>query len=144
MSPEPTTQPPKEERRGQVLEVLRELLAQGLTEEVLAVVAKLVARNNELEKQLAELYRRGRKNEGVSSAQLLLLLEELNKAPDESRQEADKKLREASGIDEKATPPAQSEKSKKQPPLRRPLPQNLRRVDNTIAVPQAQRPCPAC
>jgi transposase len=144
MSPNPTPQPPTEERRGQVLEVLRELLAQGLTEEVLEVVAKLVARNNELEKQLAELYRRGRKNEGVSSAQLLLLLEELNKAPDESRQEADKKLREASGIDEKATPPAQSEKSKKQPPSRRPLPQNLRRVDNTIAVPPSQRPCPTC
>jgi transposase len=127
-----------------VLEVLKELLAQGLIEEALALVAKLVARNTELEKQLAELMWRRRKNEGVSSAQLLLLLEGLNEAPDERRQEADTKLREASGIDEKATPPAKSEKSKRQPPVRRPLPQHLRRVDNLIAVPQAQRSCPTC
>jgi transposase len=144
MSPEPPPQPPKQERRGQVLEVLRELLAQGLMEEALALVAKLVARNTELEKRLAELMWRGRKNEGVSSAQLLLLLEGLNEAPDERRQEADTKLREASGIDEKGSPPAKPEKPKKQPSLRRPLPPDLRRVDNPIAVPPAQRPCPTC
>jgi hypothetical protein len=144
MSTEPTIQPPQEERRGQVLEVVRELLAQGLKEEVLALVAKLVARNTELEKQLAKGLWRGRKNEGVSSAQMHLLLEGLNEAPDEQRQEADRKLREASGFDTKDTPPEKSEKPKRQPTSRRPLPEHLRRVDNLIAVPQDQRPCPSC
>lgn len=136
--------PPKSERRGQVLEVLRELLAQGNHEDVLALVAKLVKRNSELEKQLAEVLSRGKKNEGVSSAQLLLLLEGLVAAPDEPRQQADEHLRTASGIDEKLTAATAPQASKKQPALRRPLPQHLRRVDNPIAVPEAQRPCPSC
>ena len=33
---------------------------------------------------------------------------------------------------------------KKQPPLRQPPPDNLRRVDNPIPVPQAERACPKC
>lgn len=136
--------PPKNERRGQVLEVLRELLAQGSHEDVLALVAKLLKRNSELEKRLAEALWRGKKNEGVSSAQLLLLLEEWAAAPDEQRQQADEQLRAASGIDEKLTAAPQPKAPSKQPALRRPLPQQLRRVDNPIAVPEAQRPCPSC
>jgi hypothetical protein len=63
-----------------VLEVLRELLAEGRDEEVLALVSKLVARNSELERRLAQLLLRGRKSERVSSAQLLLLLDQLTAA----------------------------------------------------------------
>jgi transposase len=127
-----------------VLEVLRELLAQGSTQEVLALVAKLVARNNELEKRLAEALFRGKKNEGVSSAQLLLLLEGLTGAANETQQTADAKLREASGIDNKRDTPTEKQERKKKPALRRPMPENLRRIDNLIAVPEAQRPCPQC
>lgn len=127
-----------------MLEVLRELLAQGSHEAVLALVAKLVARTTELEKRLAEALSRGKKNEGVSSAQLLLLLEGLAAAPDEQREAADSQLRQASGIDGKPTQSAESRASRKQPPLRRPLPAHLRRVDNPITVPEAQRPCPSC
>ena len=69
------------ERRGPVLEVLQELLAGGDTEAVLALFRKLVTRNTELEKRLADALGRGRKNEGVSAAQLLLLLDQLGAAP---------------------------------------------------------------
>lgn len=144
MSPAPTVAPPKLQHRGQVLEVLRELLAQGNTEQVLALVAKLVARNHELEKRLAEALSRGKKNEGVSSAQLLLLLEGLTGAANEPVQTADAKLREASGIDSLREEPAQEQVRKKRPAVRRPMPENLRRVDNLIEVPEAQRPCPRC
>lgn len=42
------------ERRGPVLEVLQELLAGGDTEAVFALFRKLVTRNAELEKRLAD------------------------------------------------------------------------------------------
>jgi transposase len=142
-SPSPQS-PQKSERRGQVLVVLRELLAQGHHEDVLALVAKLVARNSELEKRLAEVLSRSKKSEGVSSAQLLLLLEGLAAAPDEQRQQANEHLRAASGLDEQRPEAQRPEAPKKQPALRRPLPQDLRRVDNPILVPEAQRPCPSC
>jgi transposase len=145
MSPEATAAPQKPPRRGAVLEVLRELLAQGSTEQVLALVSQLVARNHELEKQLAEVLSRGKKkNEGVSTAQLRLLLEGLSGAANEPVQKADAKLREASGIDSQQDTAAEKKQRKKKPAARRPLPEHLRRVDNLIEVPEAQRPCPRC
>lgn len=134
----------KSERRGPALEVLRELLADGHTDAVIALFAKLVARNGELERKLADLLSRGRKNEGVSSAQLLLLIEGLagqpTPAPDVA--EADAKLGEAAALEPK--PDAAETKPKRQPPLRKPLPAHLRRVENPIAVPETERPCPRC
>ena len=137
--------PARAERRGQVLDVLRELLAEGRGDEVVALVAKLVARNSELERKLADMLSRGRKNEGVSAAQLLLMLEDLAAAPVEDLDAANRKLRQASGIDEKKDGAAETETpKKKQPPLRRPLPPGLRRVENPIPVPEAERRCPKC
>lgn len=134
----------KSERRGPALEVLRELLADGHTDAVIALFAKLVARNGELERKLADLLSRGRKNEGVSSAQLLLLIEGLagqpTPAPDVA--EADAKLSEAAALEPKPDP--NEVKPKRQPPLRKPLPAHLRRVENPIAVPETERPCPRC
>lgn len=128
-----------------MLEVLRELLAEGRDEEVLALVSKLVARNSELERRLAQLLLRGRKSERVSSAQLLLLLDQLTAAEGAKElDEANQKLRDASGIDEKKEQEPKTEPKRRQPPLRRPLPPNLRRVDNPIRVPDAERPCPIC
>jgi hypothetical protein len=46
---------PSEELRGNVLEVLKTLLAEGHSEAVLALFAKLVSRNSELEARLAKL-----------------------------------------------------------------------------------------
>lgn len=78
--------------------MVKGLLAEGRRDEVLSVVRQLVARNEELERRLGG---KGKANEGVSSQQLQLVLEELQKAEDEERQVADEKLRTASGIDEK-------------------------------------------
>jgi transposase len=122
--------------------VLRELLAEGRGDEVLALVAKLLARNGELERKLADALTRGRKNEGVSAAQLLLVLEGLAAAPAEDLESANQQLRQASAIDDKEVD--QPEAPKRQPPLRRPLPPGLRRVANPILVPATERACPKC
>jgi transposase len=127
-----------------VLEVLRELLSEGRDEEALAVVSKLVARNSELERRLAQLLSRGRKSERVSSAQLLLLLGQLGTQAEKELDEANQKLRDASGIDNKKEQEPKTEPRRRQPPLRRPIPPNLRRVDNPIRVADEQRPCPIC
>ena len=135
------------ERRGPVLDVLRGLLSEGRDDEVLTLVRKLVARNSELERRLAQILVRGRKSEGISSAQLRLLVDELSPENEAALNEANDKLRKASGID---TPKAEAggesktEPQRKQPPLRRPIPPELPRVDNPICVPEAQRPCPRC
>lgn len=131
------------ERRGAVLEVLQELLAGGDTDAVIALVRKLVARNAELERRLADAMSRGHKNEGVSTAQLLLLLDQLGAAPVPELDAANHQLRQASGIDEQEEE-TEAQATRKQPPLRRPLPPSLRRVPNPIPVPAAERPCPRC
>jgi transposase len=134
----------KSERRGQVLDVVKELLSEGHTDEVLALVSKLVARNSELEKRLAEVLSRGKKNEGVSSAQLLLLLNGLGAESAQDVANADEELRVASGIDQKLTGDAPTEPPKRAPSLRRPVPSQLRRIENPIPVPDVERPCPNC
>jgi len=147
---EATTAATSGEKRGPVLEVLRELLAEGRDGEVLALFTKLVSRNGELERRLAQLLSRGHKNEGLSTAQLKLFLDALavgveggeGVAPEIG--EANDKLRSASGVDAKAAGEATTEKPAKQPPLRQPPPAHLPRIENPIAVPAAERPCPAC
>ena len=126
-----------ERQRGPVLEVLRGLLAEGRTEEALALVRQILARNEELERKLAGTSKR----EGVSTAQLLLVLGGLSAAGDAERAQADAALREASGIDQKKEEPAKPPRTRRE---RKPLPANLRRVDNVIPVPAEQRPCPKC
>lgn len=134
-----------------MLDVLRELLAEGRDGAVLTLFSKLVARNGELERRLAQLLSRGHKNEGISTAQLKLFLEALSAQPegDEAAPvpeigEANDKLRTASGIDEKSTDEVATEKPARQPSLRQPPPAHLPRIENPIAVPAAERPCPSC
>lgn len=122
--------------------MLRELLLEGRTDEALAVVEKLVQRNAELERQLQAAKTKDRKNEGVSSAQLRLLLDGLPANTDGDRAAADERLRRSSGIDEKED--AEKEQRERRPRGRRPLPTNLRRIDNPIPVPAEQRACPSC
>jgi hypothetical protein len=62
--------PAPKELRGAVLDVLKELLADRRDDEVLALVAKLVARNGELEKLLAKLRESKNRGEQVSPDQL--------------------------------------------------------------------------
>ena len=66
---QPKSTAAKTERRGSVLEMLRELLQEQRTEEVVALVAKLVTRNSELERLLAQAKAgKGKKNEGVPTS----------------------------------------------------------------------------
>lgn len=140
-------------QKGPALEVVRELLQRGRSEEVLAAFAKLVARNGELEQRLAQVLTRGRKNEGISTAQLKLLLDELTEASeaDDGTGEpklgdANEKLQKASALDEGPgdSPQGGEPKKKRQPPLRKSIPPHLKRVDNTIPVPATERACPRC
>ena len=84
-------------KEGEVLDVLKELLAEGRNDDVLAVVEKLVARNHELEERLAELRRGNKKNEGVSSAQLQLFMTAVADDSDEERQKASEELKKVAG-----------------------------------------------
>lgn len=123
--------------------MLEELLAGGRMKEVVALVAKLVARNAELERLLAAAKSTGRKNEGVSTAQLRLMLDGLPANSDGDLAEVDARLRKSSGIDEPKKETA-SEKKPRRPRGRQPIPAHLRRVENVLSVPAAQRPCPVC
>lgn len=138
-----TTKP----RRKPVLEALQELLAEGRTAEVVALVTKLVSRNSELERQLHDARKKASPREGVSTAQLVLLLGGLSVETNPTLAEADAKLRASSGLDEKQREEearAAQGKTPRHAPARRPLPTHLARVDNVIPVPEAQRPCPQC
>lgn len=147
-----TTESAPGEHRGPVLEVLRELLTERQDDAIIALVAKLLLRNGELERRLAQILSRGHKNEGVSTAQLKLFLDALaaegdgaagTSAPDLGQ--ANDQLRAASGIDGKAAGNAQrAERPARQPPLRKPAPPHLPRIPNPISVPEAERPCPLC
>jgi transposase len=147
------------EKRGEVLAVLRELLDEGRDDDVLAIVNKLVAKNgelatknNELERRLAQVLGRGKKSEGVPTAQLKLWMDrlEVEAGSDESGMDpevaaANQRLREASGIDKAGDADGEEAgKRKRQPPTRRPIPPSLPRVPNPIDVPPAMRACPRC
>jgi transposase len=156
---------------GEALDVVRTLLEEGRNAAALDVVRQLAKSNGELtlknselasknevlERRLARLEAFRRKNEGVSTDQLLLFLNELteesaNDAGDGTTDgdgalsaemlEANQALRETSKIDE--TPEPTTKTPEPQPSLRKPLPANLERVDNPIDVPPEQRPCPRC
>lgn len=157
--PKPTASPAAP-LRGSVLEVLRTLLGDHAERDtVLSLVGKLVAQNAELERRLARDAAPFKVSEKVSTAQLVLCLDAIqrNEADPDAEEGssdlpddvavADDKLRGASGIDDDAerdlaklrTRPPQG-----QPAARTPPPAHLRRIDNPIAVPEAQRACPTC
>ena len=138
---------------GPVLEVLPKLLAEGRIDEALEVVRALVARNEELERQLAGLGRRTMKaNEGVSSDQLRLFLDALSQQQAQAEDEAltakeqDELLRQrAEAAAERARQKALAEKNEpKRKALKKKLPAELERRDNLIEVPEAERACPTC
>jgi len=132
----------------------RALLDAGKTEEVIALIAGLVANNGALQRQLSELGGKGMKtSEVVSSAQLRLLLTGLEKAdadadeaaaPDELG-EADAALTTAANLDAlKLEGKKKKKKKKRKRPTERPFPDKLRRIDNELRVPEDQRACPNC
>ena len=142
-----TVLPTEKTRRGPVLEILQTLLGEGRQTEVVDLVKKLLSRNTELEQRLAKVLSRTKKNEGVSSRQLELMLQDLvDSGIDQSVEltAADARLKAASEIDAAAPAVRETKEPRRQPRLRRPVPGNLRRVDNPLPVPAAERPCPLC
>jgi transposase len=130
------------ELRGPVLDVLKKLLSVGRDGEVIELVTKLVARNRELELLLAKLRASKNHSERILAGQLDLFLTKLKEqTPAGALDEANKKLEDAAKQNGGRTEP---EKPPKQPPVRRPLPPGLRRVENLLLVPESERPCPAC
>jgi transposase len=153
---------PARELRGPVLDILGELLADfddrdavlAVIKQVVAQNSQLTVRNTELERQLARLLSAPRKNERISRDQLLLALGTIGafgtaeadeadsgKSQPEELDDADAKLRAASGIDDK---PPRTGRPPRQPHSRNPAPAHLRRVENLIRVPDAVRACPKC
>lgn len=139
------------ELRGSVLDVVRALLAGNDRDAVLEIVGKLVAENAELSQRLARSGFRFKTSEKLNKAQLVMFLDALDGIEDESEDEgpdevdeADAKLRKTSGIDEQDDLAKRKTRPPRQPHSRAPAPASLRRVDNPILVPEAQRPCPRC
>lgn len=141
------------EARLNVLDGLRLLLAERKDAAVIDLVSKLVRRNSELEHALAQFGPRRRKGEGISSEQLDLFLRALGVNPDAVLQQANEQLAEASKPKPQEGPPedgkghkpaADDNRPPKQPPVRRPPPANLRRVENILPVPDGDRRCPVC
>jgi transposase len=129
------------ELRGTVLEVVKELLAGRRNDELVAVVAKLVTRNEELERLIMNLRDRKNRGEHISVDQLDLFMNKLRETAGGTLAAADQKLEDTAKQNgdrpDKTKPP-------KQPALRRPPPPTARRVDNPIVVPADERPCPRC
>jgi transposase len=121
-----------------VLDVVKELLAEDRDDEVVALVSQLLQRNAELEKQKSVFKTR----EGTPVEQLVMMLDGLVDGVE--LEEVNRRLREKSGIDELAARAKDVKPAKPQPPLRTAPPANLRRVENVIPVPDAERPCPQC
>jgi transposase len=136
-----TTKATTEPKRGAVLDMLRELLAERRDEAVLELVSKLVARNRDLELLIAKLRASKNRGEHVSAEQLDMFLEKLREQASGDLAEANRALEQTAKDNGGKTEPA---KPPKQPPVRRPPPPGARRVDNPIAVPAAERACPTC
>jgi transposase len=132
-----------QQRRGPVLDVLRELLDEGHTDAVVELVTKLVDHNEALLRKLEELSSRRKKGEGISSDQLQLLLDEIKPEKDEVLEQANAELREAAQLDNRKDKTKRKTK-RRQPRLRQPPPPNLRRIKNPIPVADKDRPCPKC
>lgn len=149
---------PASDLRGSVLDVVRTLRDENDWDAVLAIVSKLVAENADMSRRLSRIAARFKTSEKVGKAQLVLFMDALQRGegepefddgdaegPDEL-DEADAKLRTAAGIDDKSDGDLRNVTTRppRQPANRAAAPEHLRRVDNPILVPAAQRPCPQC
>lgn len=153
--------PESGELRGSVLDVLGKLLGNcDERDAVLEIFRQLVASNAQMSRRLARLASRFKTSERILAGQLVLFLDAVRReqggpagtlvAPDDDIAAADEKLRNASGIDDAkpdddegsigkcltTEPPPQ--------PHRAPAPARLRRIDNPLLVPAAERACPLC
>lgn len=140
------------------MDVVPVLIEQGRFDEVLAAFAALVQQNEHLERKLAEILDRSRSkpNEGVSSDQLLLVLEQLREQAASDGEDAPTSTPEMEEANRRlqARAEAAAERARekvlaagtvpKNKPLKKPLPAHLPRRDNPIPVPEDERACPSC
>jgi transposase len=141
--PAANTQPEKLDKESlAVLDAVKPLIAAGNNDGVLALVSKLITTHARQLRAALEQQRRRAKNEGVSGAQLELIFAELSKCIDENAKRQNDKLR-AALKNEQSQEAEEAKTPRQQPPRRRALP-NLPIIDNPIAVPAAERPCPEC
>lgn len=137
--------------RGNVVDVMAQLLDQGRHAEALEVVGKLEKDNENLRKILAQAQQQTTSsNERISSEQLKLALgalvaarqdqSEEDQDTDKQRDNADDELETASKLPprEKDTKPPQQPRGPKRPP------EGLRRVPVHIPVPESERTCGRC
>lgn len=124
-----------------MLDVVKELHAGGRSDELLAVVSKLVSRNEELERLITRLSESKNRGEHISVDQLDLFLNKLREVAGGALAEADQNL--AAAAKENGERPEKT-KPAKQPAVRRPAPEGARRVPNALNVPAKERPCPRC
>jgi transposase len=161
------------EHRGEVLEVARELLDDGRSDDLLLLVTKLVEHNEDLttrvalatrradaaatraadlQRQLDRLLARYKKSEAISKAQLVLFIDAITRGEagdvaadaDDPRLDANDRLRGASGVADGQDDEPKTKQPREQPSRRRPAPPHLPRVPNPLLVPAAERPCPRC
>jgi transposase len=141
---------PQKPLRGTPLAVLAKLLDGGHRAEIEALFTALVARTEVLEMALVRERMKRNRSERVSADQLDIFLHRLRT---QEQTEADVKAADdalatkaTDGSDKpKNDPKDKPEEKKKHPaPVRRPIPPGLRRVDNPIVVPDAERACPKC
>jgi transposase len=155
----PGTSPerPTTELRGSVIDVARALRDDNDWDAVLELLGKLVAENADMSRRLAQVRRSFKTSEKVGRAQLVLFADAIARGegdPDDTANadgpdeidEADAKLRTASGIDDKNEDELAKRTTRppRQPANRTPAPDHVRRVANPLLVPANQRPCPRC
>jgi transposase len=129
------------ELRGAPTDVAAKLLDEGRRAEVLALVGELATRNADLEKAIAAMRAAKNRGEHISPDQLEIFLEQLRVEQNADLALANESLTaaaDANGGRQEVPKPA------KQPSVRRPPPPGLRRIDNEIKVPAAERACPIC
>jgi transposase len=158
-APDASTETSTSDLRGSVLDVVRTLRDEGDWDAVLEIVSQLVAENADMSRRLAQVKSRFKTSEKIGRAQLVLFVDALHRGegepeadeaeadgPDEL-DEADAKLRAASGIDDKKDDGDLAKlktRPPRQPANRTAAPDHLRRVDNPILVPASRRGCPRC
>ena len=145
--------------RDAVLALVQQLVDDNA--QLTANVAQLTTNNAQLTNDVAQLTRRllrvasrFKTSEKLSRAQLLLFADALRRgeggpaqadlaAADDDLGTADRDLLSAAGLDDDQPAKRRTDPPRRQP-VRGPAPAHLRRVDNPLLVPAAERPCPSC
>lgn len=137
------------ELRGTPLEVARQLLTVGgRTDEVLAIIEKLIERNAELERALGERPRPANRSEHLTRSQLDLFLAQAKAlVPPADIADLQQTLEDTVRAELEAKAAQEKAKANRKAPARRgarELPKHLPRIPNLIPVPDGDRACPSC